>query len=135
MRAGPRRAVNSDHFGTSPAAECAIVVAVPEQFLAAVDNQPTTGSLSIKTTRTGLLPVSETPLHAVHDDDLDSVLTALGLRGPFAKGELHCKFCGAVITWDNLHSFFPDSGDIKLVCDRPECIKALLRHLDESRMA
>lgn len=70
-------------------------------------------------------------VHAVHDDDLQAVLEALGLAGAFAKGELHCKFCLEVVTWDNLHSLIPDSGSIKVICDKPECSKALLQFLNE----
>jgi hypothetical protein len=77
--------------------------------------------------------MASSAVHAVHDDDLQAVLDALGLAPAFAKGELHCKFCGDVVTWDNLHSLFPDSGSIKLVCDKPECSKALLHYLSTRR--
>jgi hypothetical protein len=71
-------------------------------------------------------------LHAVHDDDLVAVLEALGLARDFDGGRLTCKFCGDVITWSNLHSLFPESGDIKLVCSKPECVKSLLTHLQQA---
>jgi len=77
--------------------------------------------------------MASSAVHAVHDDDLQAVLDALGLAAAFAKGELRCKFCGDVVTWDNLHSLFPDGGSIKLVCDKPECSKALLQYLNARR--
>lgn len=81
----------------------------------------------------GGLPMNNSAVHAVHDDDLQAVLDKLGLAAAFAKGELHCKFCGDVVTWDNLHSLFPDGGSIKLVCDKPECAKALLQYVNARR--
>ena len=70
-------------------------------------------------------------VRAVHDDDLRAVLEALGLAGPFERGELHCKFCGAVVTWETLQSLLADSGSIKVICDKPECSKALLLYINE----
>ncbi len=78
----------------------------------------------------GGLPMTSSAVHAVHDDDLQAVLEALGLARAFAKGELRCKFCDDVMTWENLHSLFPEGGAIKLVCDKPECATALLEHLN-----
>jgi len=74
-------------------------------------------------------------VRAVHDDDLRAVLEALGLAGPFERGELHCKFCGDVVTWDTLQSLLPDSGSIKLVCNKPECGKLLLQYINERQKA
>jgi hypothetical protein len=71
------------------------------------------------------------PLHAVHDDDLQAVLEKLGLASAFARGELRCKFCDDVVTWENLQSLFPDGGTIKLVCDKAACSKALLQYVNE----
>ncbi len=77
--------------------------------------------------------MADSSLHAVHDDDLDSVLQALGLTQAFAKGELPCKFCNDVITRQNLHSLLPESGAVKLVCDKPDCVRSLLRYLDDRK--
>jgi len=77
--------------------------------------------------------MAKVPLHAVHDDDLQGVLEALGLARAFAAGQLRCKFCGDVVTWATLHAIFPDGGEVKLACSKPECVKALLRYLDERR--
>jgi len=77
--------------------------------------------------------MAESPVHAVHDDDLPVVLKALGLAEAFAKGELRCKFSDDVVTLANLHALFPDSGQIKLACSKAECVKALLAYLDAQR--
>jgi len=70
-------------------------------------------------------------LRAVHDDDLEELLQSLGLLHDFRAGKLRCKFCKRIITWDNLHSLFPDSGAVKTVCNDIECIKALLGHVEK----
>lgn len=64
-------------------------------------------------------------LRAVHDQDLEKLLEGLGILGKFKRGKLECKFCHRIITFNNLHSLFPQSGDIKLVCDRPKCVRTL----------
>ena len=76
--------------------------------------------------------IVDSSIHAVHDDDLQAVLEALGLARAFDKGELHCKFCGAVVDGANLYSIFPDGGDLKVACDKADCVKAMLRHTNKS---
>jgi hypothetical protein len=69
-------------------------------------------------------------LKAVHDDDLEAVLRGLGIYGDFVRGKLRCAFCGDVITMENLHSLFPDSGAVKCTCSRPACVDALLSRIE-----
>ncbi len=63
---------------------------------------------------------------AVYDDDLLELLDSLELRNKFLHGKLICAFCGDVITWENLHSIFPDSGAIKISCTKPNCVNQLI---------
>jgi hypothetical protein len=72
-------------------------------------------------------------LRAVHDDNLEAFLKGLGIYGDFVHNKLFCTFCKDTITWDNLHSIFPDSGAIKCSCSRPDCVKLLLAWMDERR--
>jgi len=65
------------------------------------------------------------PLKAVHDDDLTSFLASLGELDAVQRGERRCKFSNDVITLQNLHAIFPESGSIKYVCDKPACVVAL----------
>ncbi len=64
-------------------------------------------------------------IHAVHDDDLMNYLDGLDILHKFERGELKCKFCGTTITYQNLHSMFPESGSIKLVCEAADCTMEL----------
>lgn len=70
----------------------------------------------------------------VHDDDLENFLEALGILGKFQHGKLLCKFCKTSITFENLHSVFPQSGDIKIVCDKPDCVRQLSDLLREGKI-
>ena len=68
---------------------------------------------------------------AVFDDELQPFLEKLGVWGKFQRGELRCKFCQTTITFENLHSMFPQSGDIKFVCERAECTRMLAELLND----
>jgi len=68
-------------------------------------------------------------LKAVHDDDLSHLLASLGELEGVQGGERRCKFSSDVITFDNLHAIFPESGSIKYVCDKPACVVALARRV------
>jgi hypothetical protein len=66
-----------------------------------------------------------TVIHAVHDDDLNEFLNSINLLEKFKAGRLKCTFCQDAINMENLYSIYPDSGDIKLSCSKPECIFSL----------
>lgn len=70
-------------------------------------------------------------MRMVHDDDLDVLLDSLGVLSKFKAGELKCDFCNVVISFENLHSMFPDSGAIKFTCSEVECVKLLMTKLEE----
>ncbi len=72
-------------------------------------------------------------MKAVHDRHLDGYLASLGLAT--ASGGLgKCKFCRESVTRDNLAALFPESGDLKLVCDRPRCLTELQEMIREGRV-
>ncbi len=70
-------------------------------------------------------------LQAVHDDDLMTYMESLGLRKDFERGNLICRICGDVITLENLNAFLPDSGQIRVFCSKPDCVKKLMQLLNE----
>ncbi len=69
----------------------------------------------------------------MHDEDLNQLLKNLGLIEKLNEGKLKCKFTGKVITFENLYSIFPESGDIKIVCDSPEAIKLFTEYANEHK--
>jgi hypothetical protein len=72
-------------------------------------------------------------LRAVHDDDLEQVLKALGLFEDVKTGRTRCAVCRESVDLDNLHAVFSDSGDVKVTCNKPDCIKLLLSRLERRR--
>ena len=70
-------------------------------------------------------------LKVVHDDELMDLLEKLHIKQDIENKKIKCKFCKGVITFDNLHSLFSESGEIKIVCESPRCIKQLLSYYSE----
>ena len=62
-------------------------------------------------------------IKAIHDSDLVQVLRKLDLYDRLIKEELECSICGRPLTLDNLGGVYRDSkGEVKLVCNRIECL-------------
>lgn len=76
--------------------------------------------------------MAHSALRAVHDDDLVGLLEKLDLKEQFDRGELRCRFCEDVISWDNLHALFPESGTIRVVCDKKDCRHRMVQKLDHN---
>jgi hypothetical protein len=70
-----------------------------------------------------LVNIPRRPLKAVHDTDLENVLTRLGLLESLKEGKLQCGICGNVVTVDDLRCIYPDATKIKVCCGRPECFE------------
>jgi hypothetical protein len=73
-------------------------------------------------------------LKAVHDDDLVAYLERLGVRavdGVIGK----CKFCGDAVTTLNLAAIFPLSGSLKVVCERPECLRGVQQLISDGELS
>jgi len=66
-------------------------------------------------------------LHAVHDRDLPEFLKRLGLLDAIQQCRVNCASCGGPITLDNFGGAYPESGEIRVVCDRLECVGPLLK--------
>ena len=73
-------------------------------------------------------------LNAVHDNDLEALLTKLNLLDKIKAGELKCKFTKEIITLENLHSIFPEEGAINLDSDSPEAVKLLSEYNNEKNL-
>lgn len=66
-------------------------------------------------------------LKAVHDDDLTEVLEELGLLTAIGAGRTFCHFCSEPVSLESLYALFRESGQIRLVCSKPICVRALHR--------
>jgi len=74
-------------------------------------------------------------IDSVHDKDLEKILDGLKLLNKFKNSKLKCKFCNEIVNFENLHSFFPEAGKIKFVCDKPECIRKLYVLLRQNKIS
>jgi len=70
-------------------------------------------------------------INAVHERDLNNLLTRLGVKEEFDSGKLNCKFCKKNINHENLYSILPESGGINFICDTPECIILFIEYTTE----
>lgn len=62
-------------------------------------------------------------LKTLYETDLEEYLQRIDVLEDIKKGVVRCKFCDGTITFDNIHALFPESCQVKFVCDKPECIK------------
>ena len=70
-------------------------------------------------------------LKAIHDDNLISLLTNLNLIDDVNSSMVKCKFCKGTITIENICAVIPDTGNIGLSCDKPNCLAKLNSFLNQ----
>lgn len=70
--------------------------------------------------------MKDSHLKAVHDDDLESLLSSLGYFERVSHGECQCAFCGTVITLENLGAIVPQNGEIVFSCDSTGCLQRMI---------
>lgn len=64
-----------------------------------------------------------TNINAVLGEEFDELLSKLGIREAFVRGEYNCKICGQAVTTDNVLLIFPvPHEEVGFVCRKPECI-------------
>lgn len=62
---------------------------------------------------------------AVHDQDLERLLTNLGILDKLVAGEVNCTVCGCQVDLDNLGTIFPDGDEVGVSCDNTKCIRII----------
>lgn len=73
-------------------------------------------------------------INAVHEHDLNTLLDSVGLLEDFKKKKLKCKFCGDVVTDNNIFSVIRDSDRYKLVCSKARCVSSLMEFLNKRQI-
>lgn len=73
-------------------------------------------------------------IKTIHEEQLETLLENLKVLENIKAGKLKCKFTGTVITLENIHSLFPESGDIKFVSNSPDAIKQLSVYLNDHKI-
>lgn len=74
-------------------------------------------------------------IKAIHDSDLERVLKKLGLYEKLIKGELRCAVCGRSLTFENLGGLYRENGEVKLVCNRVECLVEVAERVGRTRQS
>ncbi len=59
----------------------------------------------------------------VFDNDLEKYLRSLGVLEDIGSGRTTCRYCGDVISKNNLMAIVPEGSDIKFVCNKPSCVQ------------
>ena len=72
-------------------------------------------------------------ISAVHEEDIEDVLEKLGLLHSLKKGEIRCESCNAIITTNNLQSFFAINGKIGFCCENLMCYETLIEKMGVNR--
>ncbi len=72
---------------------------------------------------------------AIHDSDLEKVLKKLGLYERLIRGELKCAICGRPLTLENLGGLYRENGEVKLVCNRIECLVEAAERIKRNRIS
>jgi len=70
---------------------------------------------------------------AIHDSDLEKVLKKLGIYEKLVNREYRCHICGEVLSLDNLGGLYKENGEIRLVCDKIECLVEAVERVKRSR--
>jgi hypothetical protein len=66
-------------------------------------------------------------LWAIHDADVEDFLRRLKLFDPIKEGKIVCFQCKQVITLDNFGAAFPEGDEVKVVCEKLECLNPVLK--------
>jgi hypothetical protein len=64
----------------------------------------------------------KTKIRAVHDNDLEQLLSSLGILQQIKGGRCSCLICGSPISLINLGAVLPIEEDFGFICDLPSCI-------------
>lgn len=65
-------------------------------------------------------------LQAVHDDDLNALLSSLGVYEKVCDGQYACPFCKKKITFENLGAIIPINGKIAFSCNSQACLNSMV---------
>ena len=61
-------------------------------------------------------------INAVHDNDLESYLSSLGILDEIRQEQKFCLFCDIKIDLTNIGAVVPKEDSIHLVCDKSSCL-------------
>ncbi len=65
-------------------------------------------------------------IHAIHKNDIKTILNKFGLLDDLLKGLLQCNICGTILTLDNLQCIFMKENQVKLCCNNIDCYRQVV---------
>ena len=71
-------------------------------------------------------------IKAVHESDLNQLLSDLELLDKIKDSEVKCWFCETVVTESSVYSIMPVSGELKISCNAPRCVRQCIAWLGEN---
>lgn len=72
-------------------------------------------------------------LKTIHEKDFKAYLKKIKVLDLVENGKAKCKFCDEIITLKNIYSLFPESGQVRFVCEKSACIRQFSLHIREKR--
>lgn len=71
-------------------------------------------------------------IKAVHNDDLVSLLSSLGVYEQIKSNNCRCHFCEQIISLDNLGAIIPHNNSIVFSCNVEKCLQQMIKVGDVS---
>lgn len=68
------------------------------------------------------MKVKKVNLPAIHDKDLEKILSDYNLIEDFKSSRLNCFNCNSLIDSDNLTGIIVENKTLAFVCDNPDCL-------------
>ena len=72
-----------------------------------------------------------TEIRAVHDNNLEHLLSSLGVLEQIEGGSCSCLICNSPVNLTNLGAVLPTEKGIGFICDMPSCIANISPPLEE----
>ena len=76
------------------------------------------------------IQASRDALPAVDQEGLARLLANSGMRRKFERGDMTCKFCRDSVSEATVYALIRDSGSVKAVCSRPDCVAHLVEWIE-----
>lgn len=71
--------------------------------------------------------MSKKIIHAVHDQQLKTLLESLGILEDFENGNIKCSICGCTVNESNFGCIYSEENEIKFSCNNLECYQIILK--------
>lgn len=78
------------------------------------------------------MKVKKIEIPAIHDKDLNAILTDYGLIDSFNNNGLNCFNCDDIINKENLTGMLVENKTLLFVCDNPDCLAHATSKNDEN---